>query len=49
VIEGGIPFKLRRLNLLEDVPMVNNDNEETKASDFNMNRTKDIPDEMLMR
>ena len=52
VFEKGIPFKVRRTNVLRNMTMSHpdaEDTEEVKESMLNINRTMDIPDEMLQR
>jgi hypothetical protein len=52
VFEKGIPFKVRRTNMLRNMTMSHpdaEDTEEVKESMLNINRTMDIPDEMLQR
>ena len=46
VYEGGIPFYLRRTNVLRDMSIPKKGKEDEK---FTINKTMNIPDEMLLR
>ena len=50
VFEKGIPFQIRRTNVLKNMTMSHpeaEDTEEVKETQLHINRTMDIPDEML--